>query len=342
YAPSVFSLGYQHFRGLGVAQDYKEAKAYFQKSAALGHADAHALLASLYYYGLGVAEDFEGALTELEKGVEKGSDQARAILNEINKRGSKSFSELDRVKLHHAIPTAMYPLFYEEVKSNDVSVNGFEGVWKGRMITYDWSGQKVMDEADLSLTISRSDQNLFNANLAVVRSNLNQYPDQNLSFPLTQTGNEFQIENATLKEHAFTGREVETNLQRLKLVLDEVDGTTYLKGNLGSVNAKNGEVGRPISIILQRNTTQDPSSLTIYPNPFENHFDLQFTSSTKGAVKVTIHSLDGKTVETVDVKQTSKGTNSIRISPSKALDKGIYLLSLTTDQGVESQLIFKN
>ena len=53
-AAAQYNLGFMYSKGLGVAQDYRQAAKWFQKAAEQGFAWAQANLGVLYYNGQGV------------------------------------------------------------------------------------------------------------------------------------------------------------------------------------------------------------------------------------------------------------------------------------------------
>ncbi|NJN69661.1 MAG: sel1 repeat family protein [Nitrospira sp.] len=52
------SLGELYAKGMGMPQDYAQARAWYQKAAAQGHPLAQNNLAELYFAGLGVPQDY--------------------------------------------------------------------------------------------------------------------------------------------------------------------------------------------------------------------------------------------------------------------------------------------
>jgi hypothetical protein len=78
-----------------------------------------------------------------------------------------------------------------------------------------------------------------------------------------------------------------------------------------------------------------PSVLNIYPNPFDDKIQLNiYTEENQAAVDITIYDLQGKKVYTQSYIYT-KGSNGIVIN-TEAFAQGIYLLKVSTPQGVET------
>ena len=72
-------LGMLYQRGEGVAQDYAQARLWYERASTRGYGEATNHLGSLYDHGLGVVEDNARAAQLYEKAAEQGS--ARAMLN---------------------------------------------------------------------------------------------------------------------------------------------------------------------------------------------------------------------------------------------------------------------
>jgi TPR repeat protein len=62
--------------GMGVAQDFNAAAAWYAKAAAQGHASAQSNLGVCYEKGKGVAQDFKTAAAWYEKAAAQGDADA--------------------------------------------------------------------------------------------------------------------------------------------------------------------------------------------------------------------------------------------------------------------------
>ena len=75
-----FVLGAMYVHGSEVAQDYKQAAAWYRKAAEQGDANAQGLLGVLYKYGMGVAQDDKQAVAWTRKAAEQGDAAAQYLL----------------------------------------------------------------------------------------------------------------------------------------------------------------------------------------------------------------------------------------------------------------------
>ena len=82
-------LGVMYARGKGVAQDDKQAAAWYRKAAEQGDANAQGRLGGMYFHGRGVAQDDKQAVAWTRKAAEQGNVGAQGLLGEMyfNGRG---------------------------------------------------------------------------------------------------------------------------------------------------------------------------------------------------------------------------------------------------------------
>jgi hypothetical protein len=83
-AEDYFNRGVAYEKGQGVAQDYRQARQWYEKAAAAGHAHAMSNLGRLYQHGQGVAQDYGQARQWYEKGAAAGSAFAKKRLQELS------------------------------------------------------------------------------------------------------------------------------------------------------------------------------------------------------------------------------------------------------------------
>jgi TPR repeat protein len=75
-APAMSNLGVLYAHGWGGAPDYEQARQWFEKAAAAGDAGAMNGLGVLYHYGKGIAPDYEQARQWFEKAAAAGDAEA--------------------------------------------------------------------------------------------------------------------------------------------------------------------------------------------------------------------------------------------------------------------------
>ncbi len=76
-------------------------------------------------------------------------------------------------------------------------------------------------------------------------------------------------------------------------------------------------------------------NLTASPNPFQNNIDLAFTLEKISTVDIHLYDSLGRLIQSFPQGKRNGGTQSIQLT-IKDLNKGIYIISLQTEEGVQS------
>ena len=84
--------------GRGVAQDYAQARAWYEKAAVQGNADAQYNLGVLYNKGRGVAQDYAQARTWYEKAAVQGHAKAQFNLGALYENGQGITRDYDKAR----------------------------------------------------------------------------------------------------------------------------------------------------------------------------------------------------------------------------------------------------
>ena len=81
----------------------------------------------------------------------------------------------------------------------------------------------------------------------------------------------------------------------------------------------------------------------MYPNPFENKFELSIDSETASLVKVELCNIVGQTLYS-KIYNVEAGKNIIEVTPdnNNYLLKGIYIIKITKEDKVFTKKIIKN
>ncbi len=83
----------------------------------------------------------------------------------------------------------------------------------------------------------------------------------------------------------------------------------------------------------------DEETLTVHPNPFEHATTLRYSLSSPGEVALVLYDILGKQVATLmDGQQQKEGLHEFVFRP-KGIAKGLYLLTLTTEEGSRTKRI---
>ena len=151
-AQALYSLGYLFYKGLGVDQDYKMAVNFFRLSAEQENPNGLMMLGLCYKEGFGLPKSQAAAdyflnrskeifdNYQINQAITEGLQmQDRARINEVNEDLAKYYPQ----NTYHKIDKAP-----EQVEVN--------GNWTGKAFVYDWGGNKIREELDLSLSLTQT------------------------------------------------------------------------------------------------------------------------------------------------------------------------------------------
>lgn len=85
-------------------------------------------------------------------------------------------------------------------------------------------------------------------------------------------------------------------------------------------------------------TTDLNAGLSCYPNPFDNHAEISFSIHNQGSYTIELIAIDGRVIKQVNHQYYTPGNYQLELSRSDigAIAKGLYLIQLRSDLGVES------
>ena len=139
----LYDKGYMLYKGLGCQQDYAEAVKCFKRAAKERHLPSIYMLGLCYRNGYGVERDEEQATDLLFRAAMLGYRDAR--------------EELDRPNAENSLydPEVQAPAYMPEISPvvNDTCL--LAGSYHGCLLTYDWSGQYVIGEKPMYMTIHK-------------------------------------------------------------------------------------------------------------------------------------------------------------------------------------------
>lgn len=338
YAPSFYALGYLYFKGLGVQQDYFTAVNYFEKAAKAGIAEADMMIGSCYYHGVGKIENIDSALFHLRKAAVSGSTQAYAIHKRIVELGSRSYSELPRKPLDSPLDPTWISNQYIRLKDNEAAILT-EGTWEGLWVTYDWSSNKIMDQATIYLSITKVDE-ATQYTVKFLESDLDLFDTQ--TFVVLNNGTST---SGVIEKRAFTGELRNWQINRVSYAEETISGAP-LQLNIQSFSPSTNEPGQPISVFLRPSDHElDPfenvSGLKVFPNPSTDFFTVQLNLPKAMQTSVRVFSLDGKEVIKLDGEDFPSGITQRQIKWPTETGDGVYVVKILGDKYVKSTSIIK-
>ena len=87
HSPSQYNLGFMHYNGEGVPQDYEAAVKWYTRAAEQNHIDAQFRLGTMYWSGIGVLRDYKAALKWYTLAAEQGDSNAQNNLGVMYANG---------------------------------------------------------------------------------------------------------------------------------------------------------------------------------------------------------------------------------------------------------------
>ncbi len=99
------------------------------------------------------------------------------------------------------------------------------------------------------------------------------------------------------------------------------------------------EIFDPKHVVIKQ-TILDESKITVWPNPFEDHFDLDIESDQRGVLSVSLLGMDGRTIRSETIIMTATGTRW-SFTDGNNLLTGTYILRLQVNDEVLSKKLVR-
>ncbi|WP_188220107.1 tetratricopeptide repeat protein, partial [Flavobacterium pokkalii] len=161
-AGCLYAQGYLHYKGFGVPQDYSKAIALFEQADAKNHSMGTYMLGYCYQNGYGVSMDAAKAKTYFEKAAKQGlkraqEDLADPIVENATPNQVLTVSKpLDQEVENAPIETPKkIQIVKQKITKGDISGN-----YTGTLLRYDWSGQNVLTQTPIEVSIDQNGQEL--------------------------------------------------------------------------------------------------------------------------------------------------------------------------------------
>lgn len=325
---ALYDAGYMLYKGLGCRQDYKKAVEYFIKGAGKEHAPCMYMLGLCYRNGYGVDMDEAEANFWLTEAVKQGyvlaSEELEAEKPENSLEGTKILTQ-------NAINVpATFARTRAVQKNADLS-----GIYQGILVTYDWSGQHIISETPLQLSLqsdSNQVQGEWMTDTDTVWVNAT-FKDGILHFENTQ----MHTKDHYLPEEPILYQFTEAEIQAVG---------SSLTGNIRMYSPQLMEPQRPMYLSLHKVGTkgieeQEESQRNIkaYPNPFSDKINLAFTLTENADVKVAIYDYSGRNVHMTDMGTLQAGEQRFSLTPN--LEPGVYIVKVFAGKQTFQVIIVK-
>lgn len=329
----IYDYGFMLYKGIGCKQDYAQAANLFRRGADYDHSPCLYMLGLCYRNGYGVVKDEAKALFYLNRAATLSYRFAMEELNRELPENSWDYlcSDIDFLMEIPATMPDISPLVTE--------VSLLSGDYKGVLVTYDWSGQNVINERPLTLTANvvgkeLSGQWCENGDTVLVKASI------------SEEGRLFFNEGSIKRKERY----VEEGLVRYRFESADicVNGD-YITGTLRLYSMKEREPERPMYIALCKNSLSDETCVSdkqnkchIYasPNPFTNNVTINFElAEDVFQAKAHIYSQSGSNVQSFSLGSLAAGKHSVSLHPN--IRDGIYVLAVSANHQQLRTIIVK-
>ena len=117
HCEAEYLLGMSYFEGIGISQNWEEAREWLSKSVAHGYPNAMYQLGFMFHYGIGTEPDIMKALELYTNSADLGYGKAMKMLGKTYKSGELGMLDLDR-SLHYYEQS--FDILYEQALEGNV------------------------------------------------------------------------------------------------------------------------------------------------------------------------------------------------------------------------------
>jgi len=349
--------GAQLYKGLGCTQDYAQAFSLFQKGAAKGNPGCMYMLGLCYRNGYGTDRDTVTSGQWLSRAAAKGYKQAKDELASDNPEKVIVHTQPNKLKSAH-IDTIQLPKTYRKVRNNAVE-NNISGNYSGYLITYDWSGKNVVQQAPLKVSLSVKGNKVTGKWIEADTL------EANIEATLTDTSVCFTNMQYHRTDHYHRIVPIVWTFKRANIEIVKTDSAVYLAGNLYFYLPQLMEPSKPMYVSLSSSKNiQSQSSLTekreksalsdttssenkeglvtdlvAYPNPFARELSIAFTLTKPANLRAEIFDQEGKPI----YQTVFDGLSAGRQVKTLALNApaGPYIIKIVSGSIVQTIMVVK-
>ena len=314
-----YAAGYMYYKGLGCTQDYFRAVDYFKKDLKGNSPSCQFMLGLCYRNGFGVEMDTKKADDILQKAALNNYISA---IEETIREKSEVEDALLLTEKDEYIPESM-----PDVEPFMNTEGHLAGKYKGSLVTYDWSGNQIVKNENIEMSLSKSGNDyhgtwIQGSDTIPVTGKLTD--DEKLSFTDTKI--------------SITDRY--RNNSKINCIFDDATLAlvgSSLTGSLRMFSFTDNEPLRPMYLALSRvtdkETDKDPylCAIEAYPVPGTGQIKVRFVlpENVMGAA-VSLTSQNGLFAKSYKLGSLNAGQQRLTISTN--LNNGIYIVNVKADK----------
>ncbi|MDO5968372.1 hypothetical protein Q4Q35_00995 [Flavivirga aquimarina] len=352
---ATYSLGYMYYKGLGVEQNYQQAIQWFKNSE---DPMAKHFLGLCYYQGYGVPADENKALEILLTNTIINSKTLVSYIQNNQKENTDTAVEEalndisnNNTNLEAAITTPIETLQEQE----PVTVEDVIGDWEGKLIQYDWSGNKIERILPIELSFKGSDKSM-DVNYSILEQQdtiIASFQDDYLYFKTPFNFTLDKLYSSNPKELSLDYGVLSINLKK-----QVISNSIYLIGTVDTYIDNWMEYGQPTRIILKPKHEADNSEdealllalaaqedqfIKLYPVPFVNQLTVQYQLEMVANVYVELVSINGgNPIVVVPTTHQDPGNYTYAVPVNPSLPEGLYVVRLFAGNQLYTRLIIKD
>ena len=346
----MYSQGYMLYKGLGCDQNYHKAITLFKRSAFAGSASSMYFLGLCFRSGYGIQKNKDSAAYWLKLSAEKNYQFAiDEIKIDAEENSFQSSALLDKIREIQGTNTKASSFIvnkYNKIEHN-LPAQDIEGSYSGYLVRFDYSGEYILNGKPLNVNLL-----LEQGKLAGTWSEEGTDP---IKINASLVSNAVVFENTQYKkadrfdlQSSLTYQFDNASLQLLK-----DNDSIYLVGDLNLFVADKKEPEKPLSIILKRvsqNISNNAATVriteagslegvTVFPNPFKNVINIEFTIQKDNEVFTQLYSSDGRMLYTSAVVHLEAGKYVLPLEVS--VPNGSYVVKLHCGNDIRSAIALK-
>lgn len=326
-----YDAGFMLYKGLGCKQDYGKAMELFQTASDKGNIYATYMLGLCYRNGYGTEQDETRGMELLNMSATLGYSAAIEELSRANPENCLTDIFVSD-SIFADVPTSM-----PEIRADVNDTTLLRGYYRGYVVMYDWSGQHVLGEKPVVMSIVRTGREAS----GYIILGTDSVP---FKADMTAEGSlKFKNSYVSLNErYTFDGK--------VKYRLDSANLDIWkdkIQGSLSLYSLSQKEPERPMYMELYRAGRETINEgqgnayqyISITPNPFDYQFDAIFELKEATTAIVRVFDKFGMMTWQQNLGTLEAGKHKITLSPS--IRQGYHVLNISAGKQTLRTIIVK-
>ena len=312
----MYDKGFMLYKGLGCKQNYRMAVECFNAAAESNHSPSLYMLGLCYRNGYGVEKNSVTAFEYLTRSAALGYIDAHEELERNNEETYLHETLCDNSDYSY-IPNSM-PTVSPKVNDTDMIFGNYQGY----LVMYDWSGQFLLGEKPLTMSVDKKGNEVNGFMVVGVDT---------IPFHAKVTSdNRLKFEKGSVKLRERYSHSHKANYRMEDMVFDVWNDKICGRLNLYSLTQQEPE--RPMYFELSRNEVNSGTNVTLHdnitiaPNPFGTTFTATFELLSNANVQVLVFNTYGMMEWQKDLGHLEKGRQEIALSPN--IRPGKYIMNI--------------